>query len=107
MASISIPPAEPAAKLEAQDSTPAAASSSSTAPPASFDAELSQLLSILKISTEAQEFLSSLGANSLADLVVAVRYEDLTREILLQHGVQRVPAAKLMDAIDKVCRKNC
>lgn len=58
----------------------------------------------LKITAEAQKFLSSLGASSLDDLSLAAEAGDITREILVEHGVLKIPALKLMKAIEQVGR---
>lgn len=70
--------------------------------PVSFDADLSRLLAELEIPSQTQKFLACLGGKNLLDFALALETGDLLRDILVAHGTAKIPATKLIKAIEKV-----
>lgn len=70
----------------------------------SLDADMMCILVQLNLDDKALRFLKSLGGKNISDFALAIEEEDLTKQLLWQHGVRKIPASKLIRAIKQVWR---
>lgn len=69
-----------------------------------FAGDMEKLLDELEIGPKGREFLKSLGGKCLEDFAIAIEDGDLSKKHLTDNGVAKIPASKLISAIQAVCR---